>query len=299
MRCASIFEKELGQSQVRWRLLLGSRDALDVVMQGKPLCGFHVNASLNVGDRYRRRRFPVKRDERAETDDGDAIPSRMAPESAHGYKANIAELHPSTEENPAAALEEDKPPAQNLKSATLPLADCLAPDSVVEPASFELHLAFLRETQENTSWKDTTVLVNCNLCINRSPTLVLLFLVLNERLSLRDSYRHLFHAGHRCIDPLPPYRRMLVEAERTSLGSCSIGEGDWFAFHFTDPVFGDMEFEAILEKRDKSIAMLLAEKGMLGAEVAGGEAATEGRDRAPARAASAAATSAAHGTDIL
>mmetsp|Transcript_95343 Transcript_95343/g.240237 ORF Transcript_95343/g.240237 Transcript_95343/m.240237 type:complete len:293 (+) Transcript_95343:74-952(+) len=75
------------------------------------------------------------------------------------------------------------------------------------------------------------VLVHCDLGHNRSPTLVLAFLV-SAGLDLRTAYRRVLRARP-TVDPLPPYRRALRSHEVALRGASSVGEEELFAMHIT------------------------------------------------------------------
>lgn len=76
------------------------------------------------------------------------------------------------------------------------------------------------------------VLVHCDMGVNRSPTLVLAFLVRSCGLSLRDAHRLVLRA-RRGVDPLPPYREGLRRFEEQVRGSSSVAEGEHFALHYS------------------------------------------------------------------
>lgn len=119
------------------------------------------------------------------------------------------------------------------------------------------------------------VLVHCDMGVNRSPTLVLAFLVRSCGLSLREAYRFVLGA-RRGVDPLPPYREGLRRFEEQLRGSSSVMDGEHFALHYSGllallratPGFADGEdsedggageVDAVFAMRDKSIEALLRE----------------------------------------
>merc|ERR1719265_497977 len=66
------------------------------------------------------------------------------------------------------------------------------------------------------------VLVHCDMGVNRSPTLVLAFL-LRSGMSLRQAYRRVLEARE-CVDPLPAYREALRQYEMRLNGNCTVAE---------------------------------------------------------------------------
>eukprot|EP00401_Gymnodinium_catenatum_P043796 CAMPEP_0117540318 /NCGR_PEP_ID=MMETSP0784-20121206/43438_1 /TAXON_ID=39447 /ORGANISM="" /LENGTH=228 /DNA_ID=CAMNT_0005336971 /DNA_START=69 /DNA_END=752 /DNA_ORIENTATION=+ len=76
------------------------------------------------------------------------------------------------------------------------------------------------------------VLVHCDMGHNRSPALVLTFL-LTRGLSLRGAYRQLLRARP-TVDPLPPYRRALRRFEVELRGNCSVGGEEPWAMHLSE-----------------------------------------------------------------
>ena len=274
-------------SKKTWRLLLGNARALEDAMLGRAVVahgsnlGFRVTHSLNVGDRFRRgrRRMPTREE----------VLGATTHANAGGTLGECPEREQAVVEAPPGVC------------VSLPLPDRLAMDADLDRRTFEPHLEFMKTSMRNAAAlkppdEDVTLLVNCNLCVNRSPFLTLLFLVECHSFSLRRAYRRIFSAGLRNLDPLPPYRRFLLELERgrNGAGRCSIrapsassssfprtpattvvagvrgredeedasagaAECDWFAFHFTDPVFDEKEFDEVLEMRSGSIDRLLDE----------------------------------------
>ena len=104
------------------------------------------------------------------------------------------------------------------------------------------------------------VLVHCDMGHNRSPSLVLAFLLMRG-LSLREAYRTLL-AARPTVDPLPSYRRALCRLELAQRGSCSIksSEEPW-AKHLTELLSecGD-DVAKVWEVKQASVAKLLAEE---------------------------------------
>merc|ERR1719382_606664 len=98
-------------------------------------------------------------------------------------------------------------PLPNL--SILHMSDMLRPDEqIVIETLLEEHLATIESAlseARGSSEARRAVLVNCDLGINRSPTLVLAFLV-HSNLSLREAYRHVLRTRPG-IDPLPGYRQ--------------------------------------------------------------------------------------------
>lgn len=92
------------------------------------------------------------------------------------------------------------------------------------------------------------VLVHCELGYNRSPTLVLAFLV-QSGYYLREAYRRVL----RCrpmVDPLPPFRRALENLERRLHSKTTIRPEDWFAKHISQLV---EEVESKAEPRQNEV----------------------------------------------
>ena len=122
--------------------------------------------------------------------------------------------------------------------------------------------------QHSPAGLDSAVLVHCNMGHNRSPALVLAFLLLRG-LSLRDAYRHLLVARP-TIDPLPNYRRALCRWEKELWGSCSVSIEPW-ALHVSDLLRedGPEDWEAAWAIKEGAIRSLLAEAPVAGMQVAG------------------------------
>merc|ERR1719469_1427858 len=77
------------------------------------------------------------------------------------------------------------------------------------------------------------VLVHCSLGVNRSPTLVLAFLVM-KGLSLRQAYRQVLRTRPH-IDPLPGYRDALMRYEtEVRRRASSVARSELFAMHFSE-----------------------------------------------------------------
>lgn len=76
------------------------------------------------------------------------------------------------------------------------------------------------------------VLVHCDLGHNRSPTLVLAFLV-SLGYSLREAYRQVLRARP-SVDPLPPYRRGLRKLEVSLTGVSTVNPEEQFALHVSE-----------------------------------------------------------------
>lgn len=128
--------------------------------------------------------------------------------------------------------------------------------------------------------KDTTIhraiLVHCNEGYNRSPTLVLAFLMNTGGLTLRDAYK-LVLQSRPGIDSLPPYRRALREHEQFITNKSTVNESETFQLHLSELLqFVDQESQnngttadpaeyrinrvhAARELRRKAIADLLSE----------------------------------------
>ena len=101
------------------------------------------------------------------------------------------------------------------------------------------------------------VLVHCNSGVNRSPTVVLAFL-LSRGCSLREAYRHLL-AARPTVDPLPNYRAALCHWETALRGSCSVGSETW-AVHVSVQL-GDEQigWEDAWDQKQRETEALLAE----------------------------------------
>ena len=151
--------------------MLGKADALAAALRGEKVAGYTVDFSLNVGD----------------------------PSNAKRRGRRQGQL-------PVVANAEAIKPENRLNE---PMVDRLRPDAQVQLHDLDNQLDFIRSTQVDhpAGQGDVVLLVNCNQCCNRSPTIVLLWLVTGEGLTLREAYKKIFRAGHRGFDPLPPYRR--------------------------------------------------------------------------------------------
>lgn len=108
------------------------------------------------------------------------------------------------------------------------------------------------------------VLVHCNRGHNRSPTLVLAFLV-HFGLTLREAYRHVLCARPH-IDPLSPYRHGLRNLEVQLRGKCSVEAEEVFGLHISellagrDDRFSEQTFVDALQIRQEGIDALLGEE---------------------------------------
>lgn len=120
--------------------------------------------------------------------------------------------------------------------------------------------------------------MHCDMGHNRSPALILAFLV-SQDLSLRDAYRRVLRVRP-TIDPLPPYRRALRAYELARQGTSTVSEEEPFGLHTSqlqvlvselcgNQGTGESEdipaltcyFDQGLALRDKSIEALLSEEG--------------------------------------
>mmetsp|Transcript_101975 Transcript_101975/g.288766 ORF Transcript_101975/g.288766 Transcript_101975/m.288766 type:complete len:266 (-) Transcript_101975:257-1054(-) len=114
------------------------------------------------------------------------------------------------------------------------------------------------------------VLVHCDVGINRSPALVLAFL-LRCNLSLREAYRHVLRARPG-IDPLPQYRHALQVYERQLHHASTVFDDELFGMHLSELIDhlegssleksddkGGEFFERAFARRDGSIQALLRE----------------------------------------
>jgi hypothetical protein len=143
------------------------------------------------------------------------------------------------------------------------LVDRLRPDDVVEIdmeweplvllcKAFAVCEAEAHECRRHRS----AVLVHCNLGHNRSPALVLAFL-LSRGLTLRTAYVCLF-SGRPMVDPLPPYRAALGRLEVRLHGVRSVDNEPW-AKHMSEIIAeqgGD--FFTVIELKERAINALLA-----------------------------------------
>jgi len=107
------------------------------------------------------------------------------------------------------------------------------------------------------------ILINCDKGWNRSPTLVLAFLM-RKGLTLREAYRLVLRARP-YIDPLPNYRQALREYEAVLYrGSSTVMEDEPFAMHISQLLeAGDaqaQDLDGARRVREASIAALLAER---------------------------------------
>eukprot|EP01052_Picozoa_sp_SAG31_P016785 SAG31_NODE_1125_length_9770_cov_2.732499_4_plen_295_part_00 len=141
-------------------------------------------------------------------------------------------------------------------------------------------LCFLKQAMVHKSGvsEPTSVLVQCDMGVNRSPTVVLAYLLLTSFTSvgtdcsartLRDCYR-LVLAGRPDIDPLPAYRRSLRQCELENGQVCSVGADEHFGWHLSEllaiassdccaagqPLAG---LDEALELRQSSVSLLLEE----------------------------------------
>ena len=88
------------------------------------------------------------------------------------------------------------------------------------------------EDEEEKEVRPTALLVNCDLGHNRSPTLVLAYL-LRIGFPLREAYKKVFRTRP-TIDPLPNYRHGLVAMEKLLRGFTSVWEEEPFHMHISE-----------------------------------------------------------------
>lgn len=101
------------------------------------------------------------------------------------------------------------------------------------------------------------VLVHCTLGVNRSPTLVLAYLV-QSGLTLRQAYQHVLQARH-TIDPLPGYREALRVFEvEVRGGSSTVAGTEPFAKHVSELMQACADnLDRVEKERIESIRSLL------------------------------------------
>lgn len=154
-----------------------------------------------------------------------------------------------------------------------PMSDFMPPDATVSfdeelrPALQALQ-ARMSEPAKSRNGKSRAVLVSCKLGHNRSPALVLGFLV-TRGMTLREAYRQVL-AVRPTVDPLPPYRRALQALELKIKGSNSITGNEPFAMHLSEllPLFeGDpaCNLDYVLKLRELSIQALVSGEDTLAA----------------------------------
>jgi len=103
------------------------------------------------------------------------------------------------------------------------------------------------------------VLIHCDKGVNRSPTLVMAFLM-RHGMSLRDSYQQVLRERP-IIDPLPTYRRALQILELLwHKGGATVSDDEPFAMHSSQLQQQTQEdFDEALRLRNESIQNLVAE----------------------------------------
>jgi hypothetical protein len=109
-------------------------------------------------------------------------------------------------------------------------------ERLMEPLdTLRLALAAAKAARGSGATTRTAILVNCDLGVNRSPTLTLAFLVGVVGITLRDAYRLALH-GRPGIDPLPNYRQGLRQYEMQVMGrgQSSVKEAELFALHISE-----------------------------------------------------------------
>ena len=151
--------------------------------------------------------------------------------------------------------------ARSLSGETLQnfiMADRLRMDDEIDFASLEAPIAAIVEACTRADASRVSdgvgdVFVCCNLGINRSPTLVLAFL-LSRGLSLRESYRSVLRVRPG-IDPLPPYRRALGRAD---VGG-TVAKDEPFALHISELLANGLDVDEAMATRRAAIDSLLAE----------------------------------------
>jgi predicted protein tyrosine phosphatase len=130
------------------------------------------------------------------------------------------------------------------------------------------------------------VLVHCDMGVNRSPTLVLAYL-LRTGLSLREAYRYLFSARD-FADPLPGYREALMRYEIKLQGVCTVSKEEAFALHLSElmarcreskPVQPFIEAIAAAEQADLSVQLSVASSGVASEASQENESITDSKER--------------------
>lgn len=118
----------------------------------------------------------------------------------------------------------------------------------------------LEEEEEHA--RAPAVLVHCDKGVNRSPTLVLAYLI-RQGMSLRGAYQHVLRARPQ-IDPLPTYRRGLRALELEVHGSSTVSPDEPFAMHVSQLVecIGKgctTDIDEAMKLRDDAVQALLDE----------------------------------------
>lgn len=234
------------------------------------------------------------------SDQGEAIVQRVAPDNGHVVGASFAEraADPSTLVGCGNGIT-DVASASQARSPRQPMRSESATGYPERNGSSSSSSCGVAEAARSASRADSAfttsaagqapvhraVLVHCELGYNRSPTLVLAFLV-QSGCSLREAYRRVL----RCrpmVDPLPPFRRALENLERRLHSKTTVRPEDWYAKHISqlveeveskaeprqhevnsgsdsdssndDPVIDLHVLEEAVRLRDSSIAELLKE----------------------------------------
>jgi len=153
----------------------------------------------------------------------------------------------------------------NLTADPIPPA-CRRDSLMIQPRAFKtepssLEPATLEEDDEEDIARPMAILINCDLGHNRSPTLLLAFL-LQHGSSLREAYRAVL-SSRPSIDPLPAYRRGLCKMELSIRGRHSVRPDEHFGMHISelmDIVGKDFDgLNEALALRETSIKSLLGE----------------------------------------
>eukprot|EP00727_Mastigamoeba_balamuthi_P002314 m51a1_g1208 putative dual specificity protein phosphatase 1 isoform 2 (288) ;mRNA; r:469225-470701 len=108
----------------------------------------------------------------------------------------------------------------NLHHAIVPISDMGTDDLVHDASLLPRCFAFLDEARA----AGAKALVHCSLGYNRSPTVVIAYLIARERWTLKRAYEHI--KARRDIGPHEEYFRQLQELDRAAHGAVSFTEQD-------------------------------------------------------------------------
>lgn len=125
--------------------------------------------------------------------------------------------------------------ARNISFKCFFIADFMHPDTEVDiAADLADHMSGVMQAiadAERAEGAPRAVLLHCDLGVNRSPTLAMAFLV-QQGYSLREAYR-VVQGNRSKVDPIPPFRRALIDLEVRLHGASTVKPDEHFAMHIS------------------------------------------------------------------
>lgn len=122
----------------------------------------------------------------------------------------------------------------NVVFQKFPMDDMIHTGQIVDIESFSSQLEAIQSSMchAGATKRPRAVLVHCDLGVNRSPTLVLAFLI-HTGMSLRQAYHHVL-STRPFVDPLPGYREALMRYEMKLSGKCTVSKDEPFNLHLSE-----------------------------------------------------------------